>query len=541
MNPAAPVSYDDLAYPGHPYAQTHPDRLATLGRLFGMNPAPVERCRVLELACGDGANLIPMAYSLAGSHFLGIDFASQPIARGCAQTAALGLSNIELRALDILGFSPDAADPFDYIIAHGVYSWAPPAVRERILAICGAHLAPQGIAYISYKAYPGGHLSDMEREMVRYHASRMPDATPAEKVHQAIALLKFLAESKPEANAYRSLLSKMLEISVARLRQSGPGAYYHDAFSEFSEPVYFYRFIEQAAQHGLQFLSEARLSFPQPDDYTPAALEALQALSADFIAQEQYLDFLACRPFRQTLLCRCDVALDRSLNASRAYDLCMAGDLRPCDEPALLNPQAAEKFVSARGGEVSTNHPLVKAAFRHLGQRWPAAVAFPDLLAVARRAMVSAADGAMVQRESDLEGGEEGKQELAEALLAAYASDLVELLPRIPTLAADLSERPEASRLARLQIAAGESVTTLRHQEARIEDAMGRRLLTLLDGSRDHAAILEELGRAVASGQVSVSGPEGQLEGGLPQALARVEAGLEANLKTLARLALLIG
>ena len=41
--------------------QTHPDRLATIALLYGMAPRPVDRCRVLELGCGDGSNLIPMA------------------------------------------------------------------------------------------------------------------------------------------------------------------------------------------------------------------------------------------------------------------------------------------------------------------------------------------------------------------------------------------------------------------------------------------------------------------------------------------------
>ena len=53
--------YDEVLYPGYPFAQAHPDRLGAMARLFGMNPAPVEACRVLELGCGDGGNLIPMA------------------------------------------------------------------------------------------------------------------------------------------------------------------------------------------------------------------------------------------------------------------------------------------------------------------------------------------------------------------------------------------------------------------------------------------------------------------------------------------------
>ena len=63
------TEYNQVAYPSAIYPQTHPDRFATLGRLFGLAPENVERARVLELGCGDGANLIAMAAALPNSRF----------------------------------------------------------------------------------------------------------------------------------------------------------------------------------------------------------------------------------------------------------------------------------------------------------------------------------------------------------------------------------------------------------------------------------------------------------------------------------------
>src|SRR3954464_2394603 len=120
--------YDDVPYPSIPYPQTHPDRLATLATLFGMRPAPVERCRVLELGCGDGSNLVPMALVLPESRFLGLDLAGEPIRRGRATIDALGLRNVELRQEDLRAFAGGAdaeQESFDFIVAHGVYSWVP--------------------------------------------------------------------------------------------------------------------------------------------------------------------------------------------------------------------------------------------------------------------------------------------------------------------------------------------------------------------------------------------------------------------------------
>ena len=163
-------AYDQVLYPGVPLPQTHPDRLATIAGLFGMTPAAAPNCRVLELGCGDGGNLIPMALTLPASVFTGIDLAEPAIARGCALANTLGLENITLRHLDLMRMGPDLGEfdygVFDYIIAHGLYSWVPPEVRDQLLSLCRAHLAPQGVAYVSYNAGPGFARRRMFREMM---------------------------------------------------------------------------------------------------------------------------------------------------------------------------------------------------------------------------------------------------------------------------------------------------------------------------------------------------------------------------------------
>src|SRR5262249_46161253 len=155
--------------------------------LFGMTPAPVEHCRVLELGCNDGYNLIAMAYGLPQSQFVGVDLAERPIAKGQDTIKELQLSNISLHQLNLLD-APTHLGNFDFIIAHGLYSWVPAEVCDKLLALCSAHLTEQGVAYISYNTYPGNHLRDLARGMMRYHAAHFPD--PQQQIRQARALLK---------------------------------------------------------------------------------------------------------------------------------------------------------------------------------------------------------------------------------------------------------------------------------------------------------------------------------------------------------------
>ena len=72
-------SYEVMPYPSKFFLQTHPDRLATLATLFGMKSAPPERCRVLELGCGNGSNLVSHAFNLPEARFVGVDLAENHI------------------------------------------------------------------------------------------------------------------------------------------------------------------------------------------------------------------------------------------------------------------------------------------------------------------------------------------------------------------------------------------------------------------------------------------------------------------------------
>ena len=82
-------NYDEVPYPELGYVQTHPNHLGMLGRLLGMSPAPVENCRVLEIGCATGGNLLPMAMLLPESTFVGIDLSGMQIQTAVENAAAV--------------------------------------------------------------------------------------------------------------------------------------------------------------------------------------------------------------------------------------------------------------------------------------------------------------------------------------------------------------------------------------------------------------------------------------------------------------------
>lgn len=519
-------AYDEVSYPSQPYAQAHPDRLATMARLFGMTPARVQACRVLELGCGDGGNLIPMAYALPESSFTGVDLAARPIASGQATVAELELKNISLRQLDLLDVAEDFGE-FDYIIAHGVYSWIPPRVRDKLLAISHAHLAPHGVAYISYNTYPGGHIREMVREMMQFHVRDL--ANPQEQINQARALIKFLSEAETDPNSYRQFLKDYLEKVLMRHESS----LYHDDLAAINSPVLFHKFIAHAAQHGLQYLSEADFFEMQHHTFAPEVSTALQALSGEhYIVMEQYLDFIKCRTFRQTLLCRREVTLERNLKAERIKDFHLASPARPVSAEPDIASSKVEEFRGNKKAAAATDYPVAKAAILHLGEIWPRAIRFDDLLMQARARLNSQASATDESSVADSEV-------LSEILFQTFAIGLVELHTYLPPFVERASERPVASPLARIQIRNGDIVTTLRHAGLRVEDTLGRRLLMLLDGTRARAALLKEL-TDVLETEKAKREREGQPTEDIQQVLENLPQQLEKNLAELARLALLV-
>ncbi|MFN2531625.1 MAG: methyltransferase regulatory domain-containing protein [Pyrinomonadaceae bacterium] len=511
-------AYDEFLYPNYCYPQTHPDHLCSLGLLFGMQPAPVAACRVLELACGDGANLLPVAFNLPRSHFLGIDRAADPIVRGNKFIAELGLKNIELKQADILEL-PARLGEFDYIIAHGLYSWVPRAVQQRVLEICRASLRPQGIAYISYNVYPGCHLREIGRDVMQFHTRDVQNAT--ERVAQARAIIQWLAEASMETNAYKFLLRDLSE----SLKTRDKGAIYHDDLAEINAPVYFYQFVTEAARHGLKFLSEAEY-FRNQANLKPEIAAQLDAMEHDdIVSKEQYLDFIEGRSFRQTVLCQHEVDIDRSINPEVVANFFIRGAVNKVKErPDLKSEDVIEEFRGPKQSLLTTSLPLAKAAMVHLETIYPRSLAFSELLSESLRLL----DNSTTRNDLN----EPDVRNFAEVMLKAYGAGVIELHLHQPKISAEPSERPRASPLARIQNRYGPILTSMLYITVKFEDVAARELVSLLDGTRTLDMIAEDFSRIVEKNLPAESDHSKVIEDLLPP--------LQEKLLDLARLGFLI-
>jgi SAM-dependent methyltransferase len=487
ISQVAANAYDAVPYKDFPYSFTHPRHLEAMGTLFGMSPPDITRCRVLELGCAGGGNIIPQAADLPESTFLGIDISPRQIEQGSEVVEKLGLENIELRAADILAID-DSWGRFDYIIAHGVFSWVPYPVQEKILEVCSRNLGPQGVCIVSYNCYPGWHLANVVRDVMRFHAEQFDE--PLKKIEQAKAILEFLVKLAANKGAAAAVLKEELD----KLNVVNNDTYvFHEHLEDNNLPVYFYQFIERAEARGLQYLGETDFCDMLLKNLPPDAHEPFGRLP--LIRQEQYMDFARGRRFRKTMLCHRAVRLNRKIpsEAATRFHFRLSGPLEV--EGVDIRDDATARF-GVGGNHLTVANRVTKAAMIYLKDVYPAYASFRDLHLTALARVAASRPEWAGRPEAD-------PLVLAGHLLQGFGANLFSIAVHPPRLAGAVPERPQLSPLARIQAQNGGRLTSQLHQPITV-DPFARWLAHRLDGSHRLADLRGAVRAAVDAGEVTI-------------------------------------
>lgn len=455
-----PAGYDELPYPCAPYPQSHPEHLATLACLMGIAAPPLEGARVLEIGCGDGANLLPLAFTMPRAELVGIDLSPRQIDTGNAIVRALKLDSVRLQVRDLREIG-EADGKFDYVIAHGVYSWTPPEVREALLAMLRRNLAKVGIGFVSYNVLPGWS----DRLAIRsWLLEALGDKlTGAAKVEQARRLLRQLLDV---LEGHASAREQSLRKEVARLLEWSDGYLRHDLLEDHNQPVHFRQFARHLEAHGLRFLAEADFPTMVGQGLPTKSAQAIQRMSRGTIEREQLFDLMGNREFRQSLVIHAEREVPRSIDPSVVQRMYVGSPAAPVGSTSAST--ATNRPV------VKVDHPFLAACLAHLAGIWPSWIRFDELFELARRRR---------EHHGDLIAAAEApglRNELATLLLACFVDRLAELHVAPPAFTLELTDRSAASPLARWQAASTDLVTNLRHDLVQLSPE-ARQALLLLD------------------------------------------------------------
>ena len=287
-------SYDETPYPSAPMMRSHPGRLAAQALWRGLTAPDAARARVLEIGCASGGNLLALAAELPQARLLGVDLSPAQIAAGEARRKRYGLDNVELRAMS---FEAIGEGEFDFIICHGVYSWIPEPLREALMRVVKARLAPEGLAMVSFNVLPGWRLLQIARDSMLLNARLIEE--PSQRAEKTRELFGLLAAASSDKRTY----GKFWRNEAQRMAAGGDAYLAHEIFEDANAPETFADFSMRAGRHGLAYLGESVAVANNEADLAPDGADTIRTLSGgDRLKHETYIDIFSGRTFREALL-----------------------------------------------------------------------------------------------------------------------------------------------------------------------------------------------------------------------------------------------
>ena len=295
--------YSELGYKSMPFPYPTPATLEAYAALVGISAPNPKNARVLELGATYGGNIISQALFYPDATFVGIELSQEQVEKGNEVIANAGLTNVSLIQSDIASIGSEIGT-FDYIIAHGVYSWVDDGVKDALLRLIDEHLAEDGIAYVSYNTYPGWHTMEEVRQLMMFSNRDKAQFNHKEKVLHGKTIGSIVGSQILKYDNLKERNSKFLGALRSVMQKD---EYYvgHDHLEPNNDPVYFYQFNDHLGAHNLAYLCDADLTLSMVRSFDADIADTLHKLALnDHVAQEQYLDFMLDTTFRKSIICK---------------------------------------------------------------------------------------------------------------------------------------------------------------------------------------------------------------------------------------------
>jgi SAM-dependent methyltransferase len=188
-------------------------------------PAAHDRLRWCDLGCGNGFTAAIVAATHPDADVHAVDAMPEHVANARRLGARAGLDNLAVHHALFGARELEALPTFDYIVAHGVYSWVDAAARSALVGFIDAHLKPGGLVYISYNAMPG-----WTPDLPLQHLLRELAVTGTGDSNARFADAAAVALRMTEAGARALRASPLAGGELARRRAAEPAPYFAHEF-----------------------------------------------------------------------------------------------------------------------------------------------------------------------------------------------------------------------------------------------------------------------------------------------------------------------
>ena len=229
-----------------------PERLALASLLHGGPSPDISQYRLLEVGCGAGANLIPLAYYRPQAEFIGVDLDSKQVNLATARSEALKQSNISFRKIDLDQQDGWPEGPFDFILIHDLASKVPSEILQRLFHLCSTSLAPEGLLYLNYDSMPGWNIRNMVREYLLAHNEGVSEE--AEKIARSkLAAEKMTRSLHASEHPYRQLLASEFK----QVSNSTPDELALNYLNPHQNAFWRSELLDRVKQFGLSYVADA--------------------------------------------------------------------------------------------------------------------------------------------------------------------------------------------------------------------------------------------------------------------------------------------
>lgn len=357
--------YDDVVYRCRPIEWTAPERLSLSSMLHGGPRAPSNPCSVLELGCGDGGNLLPMAFHRPRSTFVGVDGAASQIDVARRAAVRLGIRNVRFIHADFKQAGDRIEGPFDYIIGHGVFSWIDDEARDRLLDIAQRNLRENGLLYLNYNTQPGWSVRGLVRDFLLAQTAGLGSLRDrAELARSAAARLAGTPDVATDAaQPYACLLAREFRF----LLNHDTSYIAHEYLSDHNRAYWRSEFLSMLRSRGFHAVGDA--DFNHVSGRLPPGVEN-DLRNAGLVGRtpEDTVDLLCYRQLHSPILSFGPFE-PRPLTVGECESLEMASCLTPTGQRTDSGSALFEHPMSRV--QVETSGLAMESALRRLHAEWP--------------------------------------------------------------------------------------------------------------------------------------------------------------------------
>jgi len=499
MTEPSQTNYETVPFRGRPIPWASPAALSLASSAHG-GPRldPSEPLRVLELGCGDGAHLVPLACFRPHVHCVGVDMSPRALAFAQRNVDTLGLANVELIESDVSTLTLEGP-PFDVVIAHGLYSWVDEARRAAIRRLAGRALREGGLLYLSFNAQPGWSVRGRVRDALQRSGCRTP-----EQARRHLEGLRALLPADIE-DAWSGLLAGELDRAL-----SGEDGYLmHEYLASHNAAFWLGDVVRDLSTEGLTYVGDA--TFDRREGFVPPELRAqVSVFGGDRVQRAEALDLRLYRQLHCAVFAKADALAEPPGGAELVTSSWIACAMHRRNDPFDAREGMEEIFDGPHGRETRVTSATVKMALLVLAAGYPRALRIEALHAECR------------DRLAEHHIGAGPIDELADALALLHAQLQVELRHEPAALRSEVDERPVAHPLTRVEAAHMNVLCTPNHVMVPIEP-IDRAIIARLDGRSTASEIVDALALDISEDRLVLEGA--------PSGAARIRALLESKVQ----------